>query len=371
MSKRFPYSAQNPRGKTIHGFVDARTSQEALGILEAKGLASIQLHDDTLTAFQRHDLTGRSHRELAQIAKFELQTKSDPGVGTFLLQVIRQCMIVIVLGLGILLGGVVKSDLVLILMGAGVACYFPAVSLWKHQHARNYTSLLSAYALGNWDEALCLLEKLRPHSFGIEMDFDLDVREACIKAINGNLEEALPGLQHWKNRLDSVYPATYEARLASVYLAGGDVESYLTNQEAAYEISEHSATATIDLALGEAMYRDIDTAENLISALASESFPDQAKWYMAWINGIIALRRNESIAIEHLKGALDGMLSLQKNPAIWSALAVCSGYYALALHQIGETEKASEVVKRIWNVLKVHGSKELIEKLQEKEIAAS
>ena len=173
-------------------------------------------------------------------------------------------------------------------------------------------------------------------------------------------------VEHWKTGVEAKTPGLFEARIASVYLAAGSSKQYVEKMREAHAKSPDSPTSLVDLALAEACCGDADHAKQLLSRLAIETFPPHGKPYIAWIKGLIAKQENRPEAARLLAEAVASMLPYGNNPAYWPTLAVCTGAWAAVLADLGQVEKAKETVSKVWEVLKVHGNRELLKELSVK-----
>ncbi len=360
------YSGIDQDGVSRSGFIDAENNHDAVGILIEKGFSKIQLHNDTVFASDRKELDGLGEDEREAIAAFEITNMKKPGTSGFLAQVLRSNRLVILVGLALIVWGQFEGSGLLMIAGAVVAAIVPAISLWNYRHARNYDRLLRACAEGRWEEAIALIDGLRPHMKAPSMAFDLDVREACIRAKRGSIEEALKIVGKWRETLHEQSPGLYESRIASVYHAAGEHHQFVELMRTAYFEASENQSMVIDLALAEARLGDVAKAEVLLRNVRAAELPSFALPFIDWVKGLVAKRNNDSQARLHLASAVSGLLAFAENPAVWTSLALCVGYYAASLPADADRHKAESLLGRMSTILSVHAEQALLEELTEK-----
>src|SRR5262249_45510634 len=90
------------------------------------------------------------------------------------------------------------------------------------------------------------------------------------------------------------------------------------------------------------------------------ALPAWGKPFVHWTRGMIALKRGRDSARGELEQAVAGFRERGSNPAVWAALALGAGAYALCPALAGRAEDARAILKQVWPVLKVHGDKPLL-----------
>lgn len=361
--KKILYKGIDSKGKEKSGFVEAENNSEVLSILKNKNIYNIILHNDEMTAFQRNDLEGLSEKELNRIAKFEINMRSNPGVTTFLIEVLNANKYIIFFGVTMFVWGCISKSYVLIFSGGLAAISMPVLSLWNYRIVGNYNNLIRNCSLGQWAEAIINIKKLRPHLKQPEMAFDLDVREACIIAKTKSIKEALTLVEKWENNFHDLMPGMYESRVASIFHAAGDYSGYVGRMRDGYIKSLESPVMITDLALAEAQFGDVEKASSLLAKINIEELPIYGLAYIDWAKGVVAKRQGDSNAMNYLGSAVSKMLESKDIPAIWTGLALCSGAYAIVLNYNGEKEKARLLVNSVWDILKIHGDKPLLKEI--------
>jgi hypothetical protein len=156
----------------------------------------------------------------------------------------------------------------------------------------------------------------------------------------------------------------FEARVASVYHAAGDYKASLEQMRKAHQALPDDPSRQLDLALAEARLGEPDTARAVLAQLNEAALPSHGRPFVHWVRGLVALRRNDASAHEELARAMAGFLEYGTNSAVWSALALCGGAYALALARAGQPDAARTALNRVSPILKVHGDKPLLRMIQ-------
>lgn len=360
--KKLLYSAQDGDGHACQGYVEAASNEEARAKLQASGLRDVVLHDDAFIATAREDLAALSPQELARLAAFELGVRkhgSDtPG---FLRQVFRRNRHVVWVGLALAIWGLERGDILMTASGVLTLGTAPLISLWNYRRVGRYNQLLRELAWGEWAAALASIAALRPHMAPLSQAFDLAIKEACILARTRTLGEALRFIAPWAEKMKT--PGYFEARTAVIHLMSGDVAGYLAGMRAAHALASDSPTTKIDCALAEARFGDPGRAAELLAGITPSAVPPLAIPFLAWVRGLIALRRHDHEAVERLAEAVDAMAAGGDNPAFWITQALCVGAYAAALLAAGRELAARQALEQVWPVLKQHGDAALLAEL--------
>lgn len=358
------YSANDPSGNSQAGLIDAASAAEALAKLRAAGFSAIELHDEPSSAAQRTDRHDLDEREATRLAEFELRVRQSLGLGTVLAEVARRGWIwLAIVGAGTL-WGLASGNAWLAGIGAALLALTFALPAWSFRHAARYDKLQRAFAVGDWTQTLDLIAQLRGMQNQDGLLFDLDIREAAILAAQGQRAEALAAVERWRAALAATAPGLFEARVASVHHAAGDYKGFVKQMRAAHAALPDDPSRQLDLALAEARLGDADAAAALLRGLQVEALPVHGRPFVDWTEGLIALRRNRPDAHEDLARALAGFLEYEANPAVWGALGLCGGAYALALARAGKPDEARLTLERVAPILRAHADRPLLKMLQ-------
>lgn len=358
------YSAKSPGGKPLSGYVEAADATEASERLAQKGLAEVVLHQIAPNADEAELLDAMDPHTLDQLAKLQIDMMKQPTLLTMLAGTARSWKWWNLVCIAMAAAGIATGKAWLWIAAVVLLALPFAVTAWTYRHSGRYTRLLRAFALGQWKEFESLVEKLKPmRERSQQLDFDLDVRRACLRAKRGKLDEALHGLQHWQAKLAG-QPGLFEMRVASVYHYGGDRQGMVTQMGLAHAAAPSDPAKAIDCALAHARWGDVVKAEALLRAVDTNLLPPFAAPFVSWIDGLVALRRDRPEALDILARAMEGFLGWSGNPAAWVSLAHCAGDYALALSFAGHKAEAEATLSRVLPILRHHVDKPLMQLLQ-------
>ncbi|MBL4570398.1 MAG: hypothetical protein JKY21_04485, partial [Alcanivorax sp.] len=231
-----------------------------------------------------------------------------------------------------------------------------AIALWKYRDARDFDAMLSAIALGHWQKAASLGDRLGRRIRDESVAMELTVQRACLQARVGDTDEALATLAQWEPVMDMLMPGMYAAQQARVYLAAREHEAQLCCHREAVAASQQDSSQTLDYALMEARYGSAARAHCLLLEVDPALLPEYGDAFVPWVEGVVALRqgRNEAAA-SSLRQALDCLQLLAGNPAVWPTLAMVGGDAARVLLRLGQADEAAAMVDAVWPVLAVHG----------------
>jgi hypothetical protein len=358
------YSAKDQRGRNKAGLIDAASAGDALEKLRAAGLTEIELHDEPSAAAQRTDRLGLSEKEAARLAEFELRVRRELGLAPVLAEVARRGWLWIAVVSAVTLWALLAQHPVVAGIGAVLLGLTFGLPAWGFRHARNYDRLMRAFSVGDWGRCEELISALRGTAQPDNVRYDLDVREAAIRATRGDTAQALAGLEKWRASSAASSPGLFETRVADVCHAAGDYASFLREMRKAYEALPDDPSKQLDLALAEARLGDPNVAQEVLQDLNIAGVPVYGRPFVHWTRGFIALRRGEPSAQSELGEAVAGFLQWEANAALWTALGMCAGAYALALARDGRSGQAKEILERVSPILMVHGDKPLLEMIR-------
>ncbi|WP_210396125.1 hypothetical protein [Motiliproteus sediminis] len=349
--KKILYSGNDASGRNQSGFIDAGSNRDALDSLHQQGLNDVQLHDDAALAIPRDDLDRLSPKQQAALAKFELQLRQHPSTLTFIRGILWQSRWLITLGVGLIGWGLYSDTLWLWLCGIPIATALPAYALLNYRTAQRYDALLRASALGENQQVRELVEQLKPQFTQPEMAFDLAIRNACALRDSEPLATALESLTPWRHAIEESSPGMFEGQTALVFHAYRKYDGFLQQMRLAYRHSNESPTIAVDLALTEARFGDLERAEELLASIMKEQLPPHGQPFIHWTRGLIAKRRGEPEARQHLRTALTGLTAIGESPAVWPALALCAGYYLSVLDPERDKEEAELLMGMFGEIL--------------------
>jgi len=354
------YSAKTADGRDRQGFVEADSARAARDQLRAQGLRQVVLHQEVAISQDEASLQGLSAADKAELAKLHLHFRERPGLLPLLQVVARKNRVWLVVDALLLAGGIWARSPALMLIAVALLALPFAPALWRYRHADRYQQLLKAHALGRWPEMVGLAGRLRSAiDLAENLDFDLDVRIASVRARQGDLPGALEDLADWQPRL-VIHPGLYETRLAAVYAAGGDRAGFVQAMGQAQALSGDEPARVLDHALAQARFGDLARAEALMAGLDLSLLPPMAEGFVAWTQGLIAMRRGRPGALALLSRAVAVFLQRGGSPAVWTALAFCSCDQAMALHAAGQKAQAKATLKNVMPVLRAHADAPLL-----------
>ncbi|HEY2928935.1 hypothetical protein [Piscinibacter sp.] len=365
------YSARTADGQSTSGFVQAASARDARDQLVRAGLTDVVLHQEPAIGMEESQLAGLSPAATRQLAQFRLRLMRNPGLATVLQEVARRCTLWLVVD-GVMLAWGLWSDRWL-LVGAAVALLaFPFLAtVWGFRHADRYQQLLKAYSLGRWAQVEALIDKLgSARKRSLQLDFDLDVRRACIRARQGQLAEALGGLESWRSRL-AEQRGLYEGRVAAVCASAEDRPGFLRLMGEAHAASGGEPARALDCALAQARFGDVQQAEDMLASVDTALLPPHAKGFVLWTRGVLALRKGESESEPLLAQATAEFLARGDQPAVWTSLAFCACDHAIALHRLGRRDQARLTLNSVLPILRAHADKPLMEMLNNEVLATT
>lgn len=359
------YSAMSADGTRTEGVVNAPSAVAAREQLEQQGLRQVELRPESappgppappsgVDLLQRDALTHlRQHLE-----------QPAPGLQQVLARQARRAAVWLLADAALVVYGLSSGQPVWVAAGVLAAAAPMALTAWQFRHADRHQRLLRHYAVGQWDAVRVLAKDLRARSqTRPELDFDLDLRLACIYARDHALVDALQRLEPWRKRL-ATRPGAFESRVAQVHLMAGDTTGFVAQLARAHEADPQQAQRTLELALAQARFGAMPAAEALLAQAEAAALSADERALLLWARGLLQLRRREPDAVPTLEQAVASALQRMADPATWPQLAQCACDHAVALHQAGHHEAARERIAQVWPVLEVHAAVPLLRMLE-------
>lgn len=357
------YSAKDREGKPVQGFVEAASVLQARQQLQAQGLTDVVLHQDTTVSTDPRSLAGLGPEQQRELARLSLATIGQPGLAPLLRHVAGANRWWIAFDLGLMAWGIATANGWLMAGGAVLALLPFAMAAWQYRHGDRYNALLKAFALGDWKQVRALAQKLREVSGGVQnMEFDLDLRLAAVRARAGQLSEALADVEPWRARVAT--PGTFENRVAAIHAAAGDRAGFVRLMAESHAKAPQEPARALDHALAEARFGDAAVAARLLGEVDPTLLPPHAQAFVAWARGLVQLRQQQPGALDQLAQAVAEFLKLAAQPAAWPALAFSTCDHAIALAMAGRKDEARQELAQVWPIVRAHGDTALLRLLQ-------
>ncbi|MEZ0208512.1 hypothetical protein [Ideonella sp.] len=347
------------------GFVEAVSDRHASDWVDIDGPAEIvfgqDLPVDPAPVAAKTGAAGLDPATKADLVRLGLRWRERPGLVPVLQVAAKRSWPVWVPAAGLAGYGLWSDRPWLPALAIALAALPFAQAAWRHRRADRYQQLLKADALGRWSEMVGLAGQLRASGrFTSQLDFDLEVRVATLRARQGDLDGALEDLAPWRSQ-QSERAGSYEARVAGVHAAAGNRTGFVRLMGKAQAASGDEASRVLDHALAQARFGELAEAEALMARVdAAPVLPPQSEGKVLWTQGLIAMRRGSADAIHVLNQALAEFLRQSEQPAVWTALALCACDQAIALNAAGDRASARSILKRVAPVLRAQADRPLM-----------
>lgn len=356
---RFLYQALDSNKKKVSAFIDADSIVSARSMLEDAGLTNIKFFDDAAGArmrMKREPVPGLDPQIQADL---EIKIRKRVGPVPALIAFAKNSRGFLAADILLLMYGLIAERWMVLALGGAVLIFMPVFFAYNYLPAYWYDQIQRRMSFGEWDRAIQLMGRLERRTKSEIVQFDLAVRRAQIAARRGRMEEGLAALQIWRDKANDP-KGTFAGRLASVYLASGDVAGYVRNMFDAYTESSADRSRWIDYALALARFGDIAKAESLIVALDTRDLPEMHFAFLGWAQGLIYLRKGDNEnAVTELANASRILLAFAAKPLTWATLALVNGTLSLAIARTGDQERARRFMQPLLPIFEVHADKSL------------
>lgn len=358
------YSATLADGTRTEGVVNAPSAVAAREQLEKQGLQQVELRLEAAPARETQSPPGVDPAQRQQLADFRQRLLRSPTLWAQCAGQARRSRLWLAADAALVVYGMASGQSTWVAAGVLAAVAPFALTAWQFGHADRHQRLQRRYAVGDWDAVRALAKDLRS-SAGLrpELEFDLDLRLACIYARDHSLPEALHRLESWRKRT-ATQPGAFEARVSLVHLMAGDTLGHVAQLSRAHELNPQDPARAVEHALALARFGSVAHAESLLAPTAAAALSPAAHAQRLWAAGLVQLRRREAAAPDALAQAVGAWLALAAEPAAWVPLALCACDHAVALHEAGHHEAARERVAQVWPVLEVHATLPLLRMLE-------
>jgi hypothetical protein len=360
------YTARDKRGREKRGFIEALNNKDALEHLSASGLNQIELHWDAAFASNRDDLEGISEKELAQIAKFELELHKGVSASSFMKEVLRNNLIPMGIGGAMVLYGISDSSAWWVAFGVILSLALPFFSLWNYNLLQTHSAMYKALSFGEWESIKTLAPQLKERAKNPDVSVEADTLLAAYYAHHKDMPTAIQILGEHESYLGDK-AGSYENKLGTLYFHAKEYEQSLFYLKQAYVVSKENMMLA-DWALAEARFGDIEKAKENLSQLDLAQLPPYGIPFIDYIKGIIAYKEGDLIRAKNdLLRGITGFSAYDKNPAVWAALAMVNVMLAIVLEEMGERENAYEYLSEgVVKIAQEHAETPLLECLKEK-----
>lgn len=358
------YSATLADGTRTEGVVNAPSAVAAREQLEKQGLHKVELRLEAAPARETQTPPGVDPAQRLELADFRQRLLRSPTLWAQCARQARQARLWLAADAALMVYGMASGQPTWVAAGVLAAVAPFALTAWQFGHADRHQRLQRRYAVGDWDAVRALAKDLRS-SPGLrpELEFDLDLRLACIYARDHSLPEALQRLEPWRKRT-ATQPGAFESRVSLVHLMAGDTVGHVAQLARAHELNPQDPARAVEHALALARFGSVGHAESLLAPTAETALSPAAHAQRLWAAGLVQLRRREAAAADALAQAVGAWLALSADPAAWAPLALCACDHAVALHEAGHHDAARERVAQVWPVLEVHATLPLLRMLE-------
>jgi hypothetical protein len=357
-----------PNGVEESGYIDAKSNQEALEQLKAKGLKQIKLHTDAMTSALRTDLDGLSDREMRQMAELEAKWQKSMTFGSYLYALLKNNAVTILIGMVMFGYGYQVQGVWWMSFGVILATIGPFMGLWSYRISKEYENLLYAYTFGEWDKVRRYAANMRAaHKNNLQVITEVDSKEAIAYAVEGDIQRAKEILDQNRHYMQESMPGIYENRLASIYAIAGDYEKYLFWMKEGYKKSGQDL-AKLDYVMAEARFGDLSQAEKLLSQIDTDSLSAPIQPFYHFLEGLVSYRKGDiESAYELFQAAYKMLLEYRENPAVWVPFASVTAMLAITAYDVGEKQKAEAILSdAVISVVKIYGDPQLLNALKER-----
>ena len=366
-------------GGSVRGvdFVEAKSVGEArllIGeIVGQRQWRSGTLLDDDLTAALRQERRGLEDIAPEALARIEDGIRNGGGGWVVLREAVKANRWIIAFGAIAVAAGLGAGLPWLTALGAAVLLGLTIVFVVGRLRSRHYRELLKAGAIGDWPRVLKLARQLGGAAAkSPQLAFDLDARRGVALAATGHLSEAVTLINRW--HLRDVQPkGIYWSRLAQVYHAGGDYGQFVACLRRSFAESRQAVWARIDFALAVARLGDEPReAVELLRHEDLEAQPEGTERFVLWARGMALLRLGDPVGAEAALSAAVRSFALQAgNPAVWSALALCTAALAAAMAENGRRDAARRMLVPVAPMVNVLADLPLAERLRAQRLASA
>ncbi len=366
---QFLFDAVDQSGKAVTERIEAETLENARRVLEEKGYGSIVFHYDEIFA----DLKDRYEDNKTRLdPKMELKCMKIKGIWDLLLSSVIYNAIfwvpILILNLYVVYRG--RPYGILGWTGIILAILFVLFFLFVTLPGVLYGMIIHSYTWNRWDRMRRYIKILQirqriPILAIPQMAMDLDFRLACALAAEKNLEGALKMVSRYEQDR-KVDHGMYYTRVGDIYSAAGKDSEMIEYKIKAAELSDLPAY-TIDLAFAHVRsFRDSKKASEVLRRIEEKEIAGPGILVVKYTKGLICLEEgNYEKARNVLEEVHQLILEKYRTPLIEGTLANVNAYWAIALAQCGEKEKARAVFRTAEELIKSQSDHTLLSRCRQ------
>ena len=367
--RKYLYTGRTSRGEEHGGFVVADSVAAATEQVRGLGLDRVAVLDDETSA-QLRELWEREGG-ITSDAAFELRLRESPtalGQAWSALRLNAKWN-VFVLAIVAALAGFGHPAIALVVAALNFAfLLLPARTQWQQNEIHR------AYWRGDYAASERIARKLRGASWLQNAPaalLELDARIASARLKQGDRAGAHALLAPWLHS-DKVPRAAAQAKVAHLYFVGREWDAYVEAMEAVHRERPEDPTRVIDL--GQTLARmggDPARARQLLESVDTAAFGDLPLAFVAWGRGVVSLREgDDATAVNELGAAVAHLQAQAGNPMLWGAIAIATGYLAVALARTGRRDLALSMHGAVAAIVASHAEDPLLDMLRAERLAA-
>lgn len=365
------YSAIDINNNKRYGFCMVNSNAQVLEKLTKEGFINIELYGDAIFSDGRNDKNLFNKKVIEKKAKHEIDMLYGRSLFKHTLFSIQsnENLFSFFSGLVGLIFGVILNNTWLLGGGIIILIFVFFLITMAYQISGDVGRIYESIDYGYWDKAEKFLNNF--HSYEKEklpqyLKVLLDKNGALLLAIRNHPEVALQKVEEKYGFLKDIAPLEYMILISEIHYINGEYKEFLKQMNDIYEQYPDNAISILNIAYAETLYSDKDRAKMLLHKVKIEELPIYMLPIVDFTRGLLIQEDNADKKLEYLQKSLMGVEKFKNVPVFPRIIAIIAGYYAIALHDNNDYEKAKNILDPYWGILKIHGNKMLLEDIDRK-----
>lgn len=366
------YSAKDEYDKEYYGYCQVDTNKQALDKLKRQNLKDIKFYSDASVNKDVAYLKNMSQRDLYKRAKKEIKEIIGNKFIDKILSIMTNNLMLslaFIIFVALFIYCVYIKYIPLAIVSGLIGLFLFFILFLPYILSSNYVKIHKAMNYGKWDEAEKKLNGFGIYgdkSFDDNINLELDTIGAKILAIKSSHHDAISFVEDKYGFIKDLSPIRYLILKASIYYINGEYDKRLEILKSISESYPDNMITLLDYFQAEAIFGNKDKASKMLDKIVYEEMIEYFKPNYDLIQGIIANDKDSSKAFKYFKDAYNKINQFKNNPLMLINLSIISGFYALALFDKNNEKMATDVLHPVWDVLKIHGHKSLLDDIYKK-----
>ena len=366
------YQAKDIQDKNIYNYIKASSHCEAFKLLETYDYSEIKLYQSFSPDTTQPHLEGLNTKQLSIQAKLDITMFIQPSLWPYILASIRLIavnQVRIFIGLFIFGIGLYFQYPLVMILGSIITLIVPYLIYNSYLFYDDIKHMNNAYVDGNFKEIEDIIARYKTNNQKLDdsLTLILDIQEAKLMAIRLSSGEAYETIASKYLHLKDISSYEYCMLLVDICFLDSNYKLALKTLKKVQETHPNDINILLLKAHMLLSLKEETDEINIIIQHTNPSCLEQptsiAMYY--FLQAMLIKSDNITQALVHMHTAIEFYNIKNINPAFKLQKILLEAEYALLLYKNNQKEEAKNIIEINWNILSIHGYKELHEEIFE------